>query len=123
MMCAKLLKHGSASQHGRLYRLSELGFDTVIAGYGKTLRWVLHHQSLTQFVTFCTLAATLLLYIYVPNGFFPVQDTGAILGVSESEQSISFLVMAARNHRLAKLFHADHDILRMSSIILVVWTD
>src|SRR2546425_1264528 len=77
MMCAKILKHRSASQHGRLYRLSERVFDNVIAGYGKTLRWVLHHQSLTQFVTFCTLAATLLLYIYVPKGFFPVQDTAA----------------------------------------------
>ena len=123
MMCAKLLKHRSASQHGRLYRLSELGFDTVIAGYGKTLRWVLHHQSLTQFVTFCTLAATLLLYIYVPKGFFPVQDTGAILGVSESEQSISFPAMAARQQRLAKVILEDPDVESLSSFIGVDGTN
>src|SRR3989475_1344730 len=123
MMCSKLLKHRSASQHGRLYRLSELGFDTVIAGYGKTLRWVLHHQSLTQFVTFCTLAATLLLYIYVPKGFFPVQDTGAILGVSESEQSISFPAMAARQQRLAKVILEDPDVESLSSFIGVDGTN
>src|SRR2546422_4897829 len=123
MMCAKLLKHRSASQHGRLYRLSERGFDGVIAAYGKTLRWVLRHQSLTQFVTFCTLAATLLLYIYVPKGFFPVQDTGAILGVSESEQSISFPAMAARQQRLAKVILEDPDVESLSSFIGVDGTN
>src|SRR3989442_13039860 len=117
MMCAKLLKHRSAARQGRLYRLSERGFDGVIAAYGKTLRWVLRHQSLTQFVTFCTLAATLLLYIYVPKGFFPVQDTGAILGVSESEQSISFPAMAARQQRLAKVILEDPDVESLSSFI------
>ena len=123
MMCAKLLKHRSAAQQGRLYRLSERGFDGVIAAYGKTLRWVLRHQSLTQFVTFCTLAATLLLYIYVPKGFFPVQDTGAILGVSESEQSISFPAMAARQQRLAKVILEDPDVESLSSFIGVDGTN
>jgi len=123
MMCAKLLKHRSAAQQGRLYRLSERGFDGVIAAYGKTLRWVLRHQSLTQFVTFCTLAATLLLYIYIPKGFFPVQDTGAILGVSESEQSISFPAMAARQQRLAKVILEDPDVESLSSFIGVDGTN
>ncbi len=123
MMCAKLLKHRSAAQQGRLYRLSARGFDGVIAAYGKTLRWVLRHQSLTQFVTFCTLAATLLLYIYVPKGFFPVQDTGAILGVSESEQSISFPAMAARQQRLAKVILEDPDVESLSSFIGVDGTN
>jgi multidrug efflux pump len=123
MMCAKLLKHRSDSEQGRLYRISERGFDLVIAGYGRTLRWVLHHQSLTQFVTFCTLAATLLLYIYVPKGFFPVQDTGAILGVSESEQSISFPAMAARQQQLAQVILQDPDVESLSSFIGVDGTN
>ncbi len=123
MMCAKLLKHRSAAQQGRLYRLSERGFDGVIAAYGKTLRWVLRHQSLTQFVTFCTLAATLLLYIYVPKGFFPVQDTGAILCVSEPEQSISFPAMAARHQRLATVILEDPDVESLSSFIGVDGTN
>ncbi|HYR87784.1 MAG TPA: multidrug efflux RND transporter permease subunit [Terriglobia bacterium] len=123
MMCAKLLKHRSASERGWLYRMSERGFDSVIAAYGKTLRWVLRHQSLTQLVTFSTLAATLLLYIYVPKGFFPVQDTGAILGVSESEQSISFPAMAERQQQLAQVILEDPDVESLSSFIGVDGTN
>src|SRR2546422_9618702 len=89
MMCARLLRHKRESDQSWFYRVSGRGFDLIIAAYGKTLRFVLRHQTATQFVTFATLAATIYLYIYVPKGFFPVQDTGAILGVSESEQSIS----------------------------------
>src|SRR3989441_2960701 len=97
MMCAKLLKHRSAAQQSWFYRVSGRGFDAIIAAYGRTLRFVLHHQTTTQLVTVGTLVATILLYIYVPKGFFPVQDTGAILGVSEAEQSISFSAMADRH--------------------------
>src|SRR5207248_909034 len=97
--------------------ISGRGFELIIAAYGKTLRWVLRHQFLTQLVTFGTLAATILLYIYVPKGFFPVQDTGVILGVSESEQSISFTAMAARQQELAQVILQDPDVESLSSFI------
>src|SRR5881396_2981210 len=102
MMCSKLLRHKRESEQSWFYRVSGRGFDLIIAAYGKTLRFVLRHQTATQFLSFATLAATIYLYIYVPKGFFPVQDTGAILGVSESEQSISFTAMAARQQELAR---------------------
>ena len=116
-MCAKLLKHRPESRQSTLYRLSEQGFDFVMLGYAKTLRWVLHHQLATQFVTLATLVATILLFIYVPKGFFPVQDTGAILGVSEAEQSISFSAMADRQQALAKIILQDPDVESLSSFI------
>src|SRR5256886_4371507 len=117
MMCSKLLRHKRESDQSWFYRVSERGFDLIIAAYGKTLRFVLRHQTATQFVTFATLAATIYLYIYVPKGFFPVQDTGAILGVSESEQSISFTAMAARQQELARVILRDPDIDSLSSFI------
>src|SRR5262245_9666566 len=117
MMCAKLLRHKSESEQSWFYRASGRGFDAIISAYGKTLRWVLRHQTLTQFVTLGTLAATVLLYIYAPKGFFPVQDTGAILGVSESEQSISFSAMAQRQQALARVILQDPDVESLSSFI------
>ncbi len=117
MMCAKLLRNRSESEQSWFYRISGRGFELIIAAYGKTLRWVLRHQFLTQLVTFGTLAATILLYIYVPKGFFPVQDTGVILGVSESEQSISFTAMAARQQELAQVILQDPDVESLSSFI------
>src|SRR5215471_6280265 len=116
-MCAKLLRHRPGAQQSTLYRLSEHGFDLVMLAYAKTLRWVLRHQVLTQFVTFATLAATVLLFLYVPKGFFPVQDTGAILGVSEAEQSISFSAMADRQQELASIILQDPDVESLSSFI------
>src|SRR5262249_24013665 len=103
MMCAKLLRHKSDAEQSWFYRASAHAFDMILSGYCRTLRWVLGHQALTQFVTLGTLAATIFLYIYIPKGFFPVQDTGAILGVSESEQSISFSAMAERQQSLAQV--------------------
>jgi len=117
MMCAKLLRHKRESEQSWFYRTSGHAFDAIIAAYGRTLRFVLHHQHVTQFVTFATLAATILLYIYVPKGFFPVQDTGAILGVSESEQSISFSAMATRQQALAEVILQDPDVESLSSFI------
>ena len=83
-MCAKLLRHKPESEHGRFYRASERAFQSVIDFYGRTLTWVLRHQSATLWVAMATLVSTVLLYILIPKGFFPVQDTGLILGVSES---------------------------------------
>ena len=117
MMCSKLLRHKRDAEQSWFYRASGRAFDAIIAGYGRTLRFVLHHQMATQLVTFATLAATILLYIYVPKGFFPVQDTGAILGVSESEQSISFPAMAARQQSLAQVILQDPDVESLSSFI------
>jgi multidrug efflux pump len=117
MMCAKLLRYKKESEQSWFYRASGHGFDAIISVYARMLRWVLRHQTLTQFVTLGTLAATVILYIYVPKGFFPVQDTGAILGVSESEQSISFSAMAQRQQALAEVILQDPEVQSLSSFI------
>src|SRR5262249_152205 len=93
MMCASLLRHSPPSQQTRFYRWYEEGFDWVMRRYGQTLRWVLNHQPETLLVAILTLVGTTFLYIIVPKGFFPVQDTGVILGVSEAPQTISFAGM------------------------------
>jgi len=117
MMCAKLLRYKKESEQSWFYRASGHGFDVMVSAYARILRWVLRHQRLTQFVTLGTLAATIILSIYVPKGFFPVQDTGAILGVSESEQSISFSAMAQRQQALAEVILQDPDVASLSSLI------
>ncbi len=117
MMCSKLLRHKKEADQSWFYRASGRVFDAIIAAYGKTLRIVLRHQMTTQLVTFATLVATILLYIYVPKGFFPVQDTGAILGVSEAEQSISFTAMGNRQQQLAEVILQDPDVESLSSFI------
>ena len=117
MMCAKILRHKPESEQGWFYRVSGHFFDGMVSVYGRTLRWVLRHQALTQFVTVGTLAATIALYIYVPKGFFPVQDTGAILGVSESEQTVSFTAMAQRQQALAQVILQDPEVESLSSFI------
>ncbi len=94
MMCARLLRHRPESEQGRLYQASEHVFQAVIEFYSKTLRWVLNHQPTTLLVTGATLVATILLFVIMPKGFFPIQDTGAILGISEAEQAVSFPAMA-----------------------------
>ncbi len=117
MMCAKLLKHHRPGQHGWLYRISEYGFEQVIRLYGFTLRGVLRFQALTLLVAIATLAATVVLYIVVPKGFFPVQDTGVILGISEAPQSISFSAMAQRQQALNRAILKDEAVESLSSFI------
>jgi multidrug efflux pump len=117
MMCAKLLHHRPASQQGWFYRKSEHAFNWVIARYGTTLQWVLRHQPLTLLITLSTLVATILLYIAVPKGFFPVQDTGVILGVSEAPQTISFPAMSNRQQALASVILKDPAVESLSSFI------
>ncbi len=90
MMCARLLRHQSASQQGRIYRASEAVFEAIIAFYGRTLTVVLRHRFLTICVALGTLGLTGYLYMIIPKGFFPVQDTGVILGISEAPQTVSF---------------------------------
>src|ERR1700720_1627363 len=123
MMCAKLLRHRPREQEGWFYRKSEDAFNRVIAGYGRTLKVVLQYRGLTLLVTVGTLVATILLYIYVPKGFFPVQDTGVILGVSEGPQDVSFPAMARRQQALADVILRDPAVESLSSFIGVDGTN
>jgi multidrug efflux pump len=117
MMCALLLRHDPAGSHGRIYLASERMFESVIAFYGRTLQWVLQRQGLTLAVAAATLGLTVILYVVAPKGFFPIQDTGIIQGVSEASQSISFPAMADRQRELVKVIRRDPDVAGVSSFI------
>jgi multidrug efflux pump len=117
MMAAKLLKHQPESQQSWFYRTSERGFESVIDFYGRTLRFVLQYRNTTLLITIATLVGTILLYIYVPKGFFPVQDTGIILGVSEAAQNISFTAMAQHQQEIARVILKDPAVESISSFI------
>jgi multidrug efflux pump len=123
MMCARLLKHVPEEKQGRFYHASGRFFDNVIEKYGRTLRLVLKHQGATLIVAVATLVVTVLLYIYIPKGFFPVQDTGAIQGISEAPQSISFQAMAERQQALARVILQDPAVESLSSFIGVDGTN
>jgi multidrug efflux pump len=117
MMSAKLLKHVPEREQTWFYRKSEQAFNSTIAFYGRTLKFVLRYRTTTLLVTAATLVGTILLYIYVPKGFFPVQDTGEILGVSEGPQDISFKAMAERQQALARVILKDPAVESLSSFI------
>jgi len=117
MMSARLLKSKKDHKEGRFYQWSERVYERVIQGYGRTLKWVLQHQTATLLVTAATLVFTLLLYVVVPKGFFPVQDTGVILGISEAPQNISFSAMSQRQQQLARAILKDPDVMSLSSFI------
>ncbi|MGA2026473.1 MAG: efflux RND transporter permease subunit [Syntrophobacteraceae bacterium] len=117
MMCARLLRHTPEEKQGRLFRGSQKVYDRVIAFYGKTLRWVLDRQAATLLVAAATLVFTIFLYIIVPKGFFPVQDTGIILGISDAPQSISFAAMAEKQRALAKIILEDPGVQSLSTFI------
>ncbi|HXI43321.1 MAG TPA: efflux RND transporter permease subunit, partial [Bryobacteraceae bacterium] len=117
MMCSKLLKHTPEATQGRIYRASERAFENVIAFYGRTLKWVLEWQTMTLLVAIATLGLTLLLFIYIPKGFFPVQDTGVIQGVSEAAQTVSFDEMAREQQQLVEVILKDPAVESLSSFI------
>jgi multidrug efflux pump len=117
MMCARLLRHVPEAEQGRFYKASGAFFDRVIARYGVMLEWVLARQGLTLAVAAGTLALTVLLYVLVPKGFFPVQDTGAIQGITEAGQSISFAAMAERQQAVADVVLQDPAVAGLSSFI------
>ncbi|MCJ0761845.1 MdtB/MuxB family multidrug efflux RND transporter permease subunit [Variovorax terrae] len=117
MMCARLLRHTPPEQQGWFFKKSGAFFDAVIAHYGRALEWVLDRQPLTLLVAVGTLALTVLLYVFVPKGFFPVQDTGVIQGISEASQSISFAGMSERQQALAKAVLQDPAVESLSSFI------
>ncbi len=117
MMCAKLLKHTPEEQQGRFYRASERAFNSFIAFYGKTLKWVLGWQVATLLVAAATLGVTIFLFFIIPKGFFPIQDTGVIQGVSESAQSVSFPEMSSQQQQLTKIILQDPAVDNLSSFI------
>jgi multidrug efflux pump len=117
MMCARILKHTPEEKQGRFFRASQRMMDRVIQFYGKTLKWVLRHQTATLLVAVATLALTVLLYILVPKGFFPVQDTGVILGITEASQTISFQEMAKQQQALSQVILRDPAVENLSSFI------
>jgi multidrug efflux pump len=123
MMCAKLLHHTPAEKQGRFYRSSGRFIEKVIARYGLLLQWVLKRQGLTLAVAIGTLLLTVVLYLVIPKGFFPMQDTGAIQGISEAAQSVSFTAMAERQQALGRLILADPAVASLSSYIGVDGTN
>jgi multidrug efflux pump len=117
MMCAKILRGEHEASRTRFYRLTERAFTWMIDRYATTLRWVLRHQPGTLVVTIGTLVLTIVLYVVVPKGFFPVQDTGVILGVSEAPESISFTALSERQRALTRVILKDPDVASLSSFI------
>jgi multidrug efflux pump len=116
MMCAKLLRHHTPSEHGAM-AATQRWFDRVIEGYGRALTWVLDHQKATLLVAVGTLFAAAALYVFIPKGFFPQQDTGLIQGISEAPQSVSYAEMAGRQQALADTVLNDPDVVSLSSFI------
>jgi multidrug efflux pump len=123
MMAARILKHTPEHEQGRFYRWSESIFVWTIAQYGKMVRVVLRHQPTTLLVAVGTLALTVYLYIIVPKGFFPVQDTGVILGISEAPETVSFEAMGKRQQELASVILEDPAVENLSSFIGVDGTN
>ena len=118
MMCARLLKREpKEEEQSRFYKASGAWIDWLIEAYGRKLQWVRKHQPLTLLVAIATLGLTVVLYLVVPKGFFPVQDTGVIQGISEAPQSISFAAMSQRQQELAKIILADPAVESLSSYI------
>ena len=123
MMCAKLLRHKPKSEQGWMYHKSEEWFEAAIAFYAKGVRWVLRHQTFTLLVVVGTILLTAVMFWTVPKGFFPVQDTGALLGITEAPQSISYTAMAQRQEQLAEIVLKDPDVESVSSFIGVDGTN
>jgi multidrug efflux pump len=123
MMCAKLLHHTPEEEQGKFYKKSQVVWDKLINFYARTLGWVLDHQTPTLIVAAATLVLTVFLYIVAPKGFFPVQDTGVILGISEASQSISFAAMAQEEQALAKIILKDPAVQSLSTFIGVDGTN
>ena len=117
MMCSRILRHNPQEKQGRFYQASERVFENMIGFYGRTLKVVLRYQGLTLLVALGTLVLTIFLYIVIPKGFFPVQDTGVIQGISQAPASISFTAMAKAQQDLAKIILQDPAVESLSSFI------
>jgi multidrug efflux pump len=117
MLCARLLKHTPEENQSRFYKYSEKVWQKIIDFYGRTLRFVLQHQTATLWVAVGTLALTIFLYILVPKGFFPIQDTGVIQGISQASETISFPAMSHKQQELAAVILQDPAVESLSSFI------
>src|SRR6185295_8372725 len=123
MACAKLLRPAGAKHETFLQRHSRSWFDGLIRGYGHALNWVLDRPTATLLVALATLVLTVALYVAIPKGFFPIQDTGLIQGITEAPQSISYAAMAERQQALAAEILKDPDVESLSSFIGVDGTN
>jgi multidrug efflux pump len=123
MMCSRILQDKATARQTRFYHWSENVFNSIIAAYGRSIQVVLRYRFTTLLVTIATLVATILLFIVVPKGFFPVQDTGVILGISEAPQTVSFLSMAERQQKLVDVLLQDPAVDNISSFIGVDGTN
>ena len=117
MMAARILKYKPENEQGKFYHYSEKIFTDIIAFYGRTLRFVLRYQTITLIVALVTLVFTILLYMWVPKGFFPTQDTGIIQGITQASPSISFTSMTAKQQELVKVVEADPAVDSVTSFI------
>jgi multidrug efflux pump len=117
MMCSRILRHNPAEKEGRFYQVSERAFERMIAFYGRTLKVILRYQGATLLVALGTLALTVILYIIIPKGFFPVQDTGVIQGISQAPASVSFSAMANAQQKMADIILKDPAVESLSSFI------
>jgi multidrug efflux pump len=117
MMCALIMRHHPDESRSRIARAAERGFQRMIDGYDRGLTWVLNHQALTLTVAILTLAATCFQYVQIPKGFFPIQDTGVIQGITSAAQDISFAEMARKQRALAEAILKDRDVTNISSFI------
>ncbi|SRR5665213_1080980 len=123
MLCAKLLRHRDEAKQGEFSRKSQQYFDRIVAEYDRLLSWVLDNQPLTLLVAVVTLAFTVLLYVLIPKGFFPLQDTGLIQGITQAGPTVSFSTMAERQSAIAKSILKDGDVVSLSSFIGVDGTN
>jgi multidrug efflux pump len=117
MMCSRILRHDPEEKQTRFYRWSEHMFNSVIGFYGRTLRVVLRFKTITLLVALATLVLTVALYMYIPKGFFPLQDTGVIQGISQATQGVSFDEMSSRQQVMAKLILQDPSVESLTSFI------
>jgi multidrug efflux pump len=117
MLCAKLVRHRPEADEPAWSRKAGAWFEALIQRYSRLLTWVLDHQTLTLVVAICTLALTALLYVIIPKGFFPVQDTGLIQVITEAPQSASYAVVARLQENLAAAILKDPDVVSLSSFI------
>ena len=117
MMCSRILRHNPEEKQTRFYRVSENAFNKLIAFYGRTLRVVLRYQTITLLIALATLVLTIVLYIFIPKGFFPVQDTGVIQGISQASQSISYDAMSQEQQQMAQIILQDPAVESLSSFI------
>jgi len=117
MMCSRILRHTPEEEQGRFFKASGRVFENIIAFYGRTLKFVLEYQTITLLVAAATLVLTVVLYIFIPKGFFPTQDTGVIQGISQASATISFAAMTQKQQQLSAIVLQDPAVESLSSFI------